>query len=1071
MQARRDAEHARRSVERGWLAPEVAEACRREAAERRTGFLHVAVERGLLSVERARALSTEAATEFGARSPSTRFGAPATRFGPVNSPSTRFSPPAQRPPAEAMPAGPGAGPARARPPSAGAPIPSDVIKAGRAAPPGRRRPTLAALPRAGEELGGYRVLRLLGKGCMGAVYLARKGGIDHALKVIRPTADPGFLDRFEREAQAIAAVDRHPNIVRIHSFGRERGLPFFVLDYIEGETLEDRLRERGTLPLEPFLELLEKVADALDFIHARGIVHRDLKPSNILLREEDDEPFLADFGLAFKADAKRLTQSGTMVGTPYYMPPEQVRGRHGELGPHSDVWSLGVILYEGASGQKPFVHPLVAELAQMIKRDDPAPLSSVMEACPKALELIVARALRRDPRDRYPTAASFAADCRALRGGRLDRLSAPSSRKLRRWAFGGLLALVVLIAAGLRLESIRGHRLRRDAALERWRDGLRQARGALTSSALSSWILGDEALAKAAGALEQLEGAARAVEDDAPSGPLASLLTGGVDAGDRRRLERAGSFFAALGGARTAARPPLNDLIEASSCLRERRFSAALASFRRLEEGRRDRVLELPGRSLSVLAAAGRALAFEGLERWDEALAEARSARSSEADPRLMTILEGRLLEGAAFASCFDEEASIDRQVERWQALRDYASTAPELGGWERWNARLAERFQALEGPASQRQAALEGLAQAWRRLERVAEGLPELRLPEPGAELHAALGFASRRDRPRAFYHFLRAAALDEDFALPPGFRRHEVGGRVLGLQLSRRFTRADLREGLDYVLAAHRAGVYFPVMSERLADRLEQLGLFDEAIKAAPRDPYPLYWKSWQRPPSEARERRRAAAEWRRLLEAVLAFEDLIPSVRARALERLVGLQIELGRVDSSKTDGDRARWRRMIEESIALGHPAADRAYLILQQLSDDPERRLAYLDKAEVALEERSRRASRGAFLNDPVVEPLSSDDYDQKSVELRSYRAEVFEGQRRLEAAEQAWRSVLAVRRSARNLRKLGEFYLRQGRLNDARALLTAHLDLRKDGRGEPSRDYAALSKAVAKAAW
>jgi serine/threonine protein kinase len=263
------------------------------------------------------------------------------------------------------------------------------------------------------SFGRYQLLRLLGHGGMGAVYLARDTQLDRsvALKVPFFTAEDGphVLERFFREARAAATL-HHANICPIFDVGETNGIHFLTMAYIDGRSLAEVLR-RSKQPISPrqAVTLVRRVALALAEAHRRQIVHRDLKPGNIMLTR-DGTPIITDFGLARRCDTKdvRLTQSGTIVGTPAYMAPEQAKGKFEEMGPSCDIYSLGVILYELLTRRLPFYgEPL--ELLAKVLTDEPEPPSRRCPAIDAALDAICLKALAKKPADRYATMTDFAA--------------------------------------------------------------------------------------------------------------------------------------------------------------------------------------------------------------------------------------------------------------------------------------------------------------------------------------------------------------------------------------------------------------------------------------------------------------------------------------------------------------------------------------------------------------------------------------------------------------------------------------------------------------------------------------
>ena len=268
----------------------------------------------------------------------------------------------------------------------------------------------------GARLGPYEVVAPLGAGGMGEVYKARDTRLDRtvALKVIAPdvAADSGFRLRFEREARTVSALN-HPHICTLHDIGQQDGTDYLVLEYLEGETLADRIRQHKRLPLDELLRYATEVARALDAAHAHGIVHRDLKPGNVMITSSGAK--LLDFGLA-KAAASSLVSGatamvthpgaasgqGTIVGTLQYMAPEQLLGREADT--RTDLFALGLLIYEMATGARPFDGDTQASIIAKILESQPPPLSARAPLTPGALEHLVHVCLAKDPAARWQSA-------------------------------------------------------------------------------------------------------------------------------------------------------------------------------------------------------------------------------------------------------------------------------------------------------------------------------------------------------------------------------------------------------------------------------------------------------------------------------------------------------------------------------------------------------------------------------------------------------------------------------------------------------------------------------------------
>jgi WD40 repeat protein len=311
---------------------------------------------------------------------------------------------------------------------------------------------------------GYELLQELGRGGMGVVYKARHLALRRlvALKMILAGSYAGEaqLERFRVEAEAVARL-QHPHIVQIHEIGEHDGLPYFSLEFCEGGSLRQRLHDR---PLDPHeaARLLEKLARAADAAHRQEIVHRDLKPHNVLLTA-DGTPKIADFGLAKKLDAAETQQttSGSVLGTPSYMAPEQARGDVRRIGPAADVYALGAILYECLTGRPPFRAATIPDTLLQVLHDEPVPPTRLQPKVPRDLETICLKCLHKEPQRRYASAAALAEDlCRFQAGepiaarpiGRLERLVKWCRRRpavaslLTALAVGTAAALTVIVA-------------------------------------------------------------------------------------------------------------------------------------------------------------------------------------------------------------------------------------------------------------------------------------------------------------------------------------------------------------------------------------------------------------------------------------------------------------------------------------------------------------------------------------------------------------------------------------------------------------------------------------------------
>ncbi len=259
----------------------------------------------------------------------------------------------------------------------------------------------------GDRLGKYEIQSEIGKGGMGIVYLGYDPLLDRqvAIKVLAPHLvwEEGFVERFLREARASARI-KHPNIVTIHDVGQDGDQFYFVMEYLEGQTLAEYVRERGSLPLGEVESILRPVADALDYAHQHGLVHRDIKPGNIVIGPTG-QVTLTDFGIARAAQETRLTTAGTIMGTPEYMSPEQAWGE--DVDYRTDLYSLAVVAYEMLSGRVPFRGTTPHAVLYKQIHEPPPPIQETRPELPASVDLVLARALSKEPSRRYTTVTAF----------------------------------------------------------------------------------------------------------------------------------------------------------------------------------------------------------------------------------------------------------------------------------------------------------------------------------------------------------------------------------------------------------------------------------------------------------------------------------------------------------------------------------------------------------------------------------------------------------------------------------------------------------------------------------------
>ncbi|HZD86401.1 MAG TPA: Stk1 family PASTA domain-containing Ser/Thr kinase [Gaiellaceae bacterium] len=278
--------------------------------------------------------------------------------------------------------------------------------------------------------GRYRIVRKLGAGGMADVYLAEDQELGRriAIKILndRHANDDQFIERFRREAKNAAALN-HPNIVSIYDRGEAEDTYYIAMEYLDGRSLKELIVGHGPAPPKVAVEYARQILSALRFAHRHGIVHRDIKPHNVLV-DREGRVKVTDFGIA-RAGTSQMTEAGSIVGTAQYLSPEQARG--GDVDPRSDLYSLGVVLYELLTGETPFEGDTPVEIAMKHLSKAPEPPSSLRPGLPRELDMVVMRALAKDPEDRYQSADEMEADLeRVVRGAPVSAVTAESATQV-----------------------------------------------------------------------------------------------------------------------------------------------------------------------------------------------------------------------------------------------------------------------------------------------------------------------------------------------------------------------------------------------------------------------------------------------------------------------------------------------------------------------------------------------------------------------------------------------------------------------------------------------------------------
>lgn len=794
----------------------------------------------------------------------------------------------------------------------------------------------ARLPAIGEDVGGYRVLELLGQGGMGAVFKAERAGGDgqlFALKFIL-TNEARALERFEREAQAVAAVDRHPNIVSIKSYLRWNQWPCLVFDYVEGQELTELIASKS-LTLRQSTKIVKSMAEAIAHSHKHRVLHRDLKPANVLIRGSDGQLFLTDFGLARIAGVEGLTRSQDVLGTPHYMSPEQAGSEHEALGPGTDIWALGVIYYELVTGERPFEGDSAVELMTKILFSEPRRPSALNSELPSTVDALILKALRKDPGERYGTAQDFADDCeRVLLGesvmaspvARYSGLRRSILRRIGRKGLAVVILMLVLLGAAGALQFYWSQREQHRRALgERVKAQLDsmelQKKGTVSEvSVIARQLLEMQSIAgpsplkksspwsdEAMKQLILLEQEAREkgfeqsfFEHQSPERWARSkelwLVSQALKSGQKSQRKRLSKSWVAW--------------LRTCDQLRQRNFKSAAEGFEKGTQGQG---------AVALLSQFGAGLVELARRDWTSAYARFSTVNGlgGREDPELQSILNFlvQLSQDEQWLAVLLKASSNEDLSRVQEALRKEKSSKR----WSSFQLRLGERFGRLQ------ETDLRLSVLVYKQLKRCELLVKDFECPEPGAALHERLAEGARRrgDLGKALYHQLR---LQE---ARPG------GKSVLTVkQLERHvieagFIKKDLESAYLISLEVSRAGIYVPFLRADWAESLAKKGVYDREVERAPFDLYPRFWRALL-PVSEgdAEEARARLEDIQFVLEQPRCpshFQAVMYCRRARVLRRLV-------ESESKWNDDKKGQYLGKALESIEKGlkrlHPAPDK-----------------------------------------------------------------------------------------------------------------------------------------------
>jgi hypothetical protein len=712
---------------------------------------------------------------------------------------------------------------------------------------------------------------------MGAVFQASKDGAYYALKLIT-NREATALQRFEREAHAIAAVGSHRHIVSIHRYAFWQDIPYVVMDYVAGHSLAEILAQDGlAYSVKESFEIIAKMAQALALVHAKGILHRDIKPDNILIRHHDGEPLLADFGLAQIRHAQTLTKTQEVLGTPHYMAPEQVSPKTSQLGPGADIWALGVVLYELLTGERPFSGLTLAELSAAILVREPAWPSKLNRKMSGEFDAIVLKCLHKNPPARYSSAGELAADCQAVIDG--DAISASHSglfvrvrrQLMRRTGPLGLailfLVLVFSAIVGAAWLLMAQQNNERELALQQFGKPFGQLKldfakaqrnfsdhfAAHLLSGLQ--IKGQDELKNHCLHVKKclLDLASFEQQVRRKFGSIeASQIPGGIVGNKEfQRLQLQALIMKAVrshGKIDKPRKPPI-----------PRSLKILLSSYQALHLGKWSRA-ELGFNKLANSVKSSRRLGHLGL-----AVVKYRRDEIEAVIPHLDRLFNDPVLKKRSllFSRHVREELSrreLFKLNPQWaKAQRAFldmdrfyakAGFTSELV-WEDWNRQLQRSFNEAESDFKDDH---KRRFFAYQKLLKLKPVFPHLKLPIGGPALHQALGYFYRdHDQTgKALYHFLKVQRLNKTFELPSGFHSDDITLLMAKTFVEKARNKESTLDGLfDVVFQASRAQTYYPIMHSEWLLELYESGVLDQYVQKYPDEPYPYFWRGLRKLP----------------------------------------------------------------------------------------------------------------------------------------------------------------------------------------------------------------------------
>lgn len=783
------------------------------------------------------------------------------------------------------------------------------------------------LPQVGMVLDGFRILKTLGVGGMGAVYQVEKQGAIYALKVILNPLDHD-LERFQREAVSLAAA-RHPNIVRIHTIQASGSWPYILFEFIEGQDLSSMLIPGEPWTLEESLRVLKPLAAALDSIHAKGIVHRDLKPANILIRHRDQEPFLTDFGIAKNQNLDSLTQRGEIVGTASHMAPEQFDGEG--ICAQTDLWAMGVILYQMLSGGRlPFEGSSLFELAQKIFSQKSISIAEHLPQPPPALLDLFKKSFAKDLEDRYHSGAEFIEDCeKVLRGERIG-----SSRRGRGALLFALPLLLVLALSALGFFYMQGQDWNEERGAEL--QVLAAKVSALNDTLPRQYLhhcFDQPSEASSQAGFEEVEKLAETLEQEIKRSAEHRFSWKNI-ADTQRALAKLKPSLATQAFLHSKPAPKeLSEgvkyrqrrLLKAAVLYRNGRFAEAYESFDSLEKLSKEM-------SLSVRLVKADC-AFQ-LEKYKDAAALLRGIEDKAPWSRWLRALKRKIGIRLSVENLFAGAGGLQRSRALLESLLEVEDQREAF--FTDWDAMFQKRFEDAQ---SGKALVFERAMLRRRELSYQFSEMKTLILSEDALRL--CLKSAQKRlDKAAALLYCYRIKRLNYRFRIPIefsyAFSKDELNYGELSIELHRRIAlkRGRLIDQLQFVLEACRQGIYLEGLDD--VKRVEILSA-DRAvldfIQKDSRDPYRRFWRGLLYASRSAKEASRLDD-----FQYVIAHKKSLGAIRARALTETAKRLYFRGHFKGDPKD-KLSTCLGLLDKARALPHPRPNVIELLrFEMLSD-------------------------------------------------------------------------------------------------------------------------------------